>query len=93
VIEEIENICQLEGVKKIIIGLPVSMQGKKTDMTLKVENFIHYLSQKINLDLETVDERFSTKEVAKQFQQVDFKNKKDAAAAALILQTYLDKNK
>ena len=94
----IAAIGQLVGqydVKRIVIGLPYSLDGSIGRQANKVKDFVDKLSQSTNARIELRDERLST--VAAQRLLRGAGNKKagkrshiDAAAAAFILQGYLD---
>ncbi|MGB8707753.1 MAG: Holliday junction resolvase RuvX [Dehalococcoidia bacterium] len=94
----IAAIGQLVGqydVKRIVIGLPYSLDGSIGRQANKVKDFVDKLSQSTRARIELRDERLST--VAAQRLLRGAGNKKagkrshlDAAAAAFILQGYLD---
>ncbi|MFH1456858.1 MAG: Holliday junction resolvase RuvX [Patescibacteria group bacterium] len=84
---ELSNICNKEKVEKIIIGMPIGLSGRATVTTELVKNFIENLKNKINIDMETVDERLTTVEANK----MENKNKRniDELSAQVLLQSYL----
>jgi putative Holliday junction resolvase len=94
----IAAIGQLVGqydVKRIVIGLPYSLDGSIGRQANKVKDFVDKLSQSTSARIELRDERLST--VAAQRLLRGAGSKKagkrshlDAAAAAFILQGYLD---
>lgn len=84
--ERLEEIIKKEGAKKIVVGVPKALSGKETAMTILVKNFIKELKQKGFIVVEE-DEVFSTK-TAKENARKDMR---DASAAALVLQQYLDR--
>jgi len=82
-------------VKRIVAGLPYSMQGGLGQQAIKVLDFLHELRQHLEIPVEGVDERLSTVAVGRRMREAGIvkkrkKEKIDAAAAALILQAYLD---
>jgi len=88
-LEEIRKICQKEKIEKIIFGLPIGLSGRETKQTQRVKVLVNYLSKKINLPIELVDERMSSKIVQKTFSK---KMKRiDNLSATIILQSYLEK--
>ena len=92
-IEAIIEIIQQKDVGNIIIGLPLSMDGSLGKHAEKVQGFAEVLGQRINVPIEFTDERLSTVAAKRIVQGVRKTNKEtryDAAAAALILQCYLD---
>lgn len=92
-IEAIIDIARQKEVGRIIIGLPLSMDGTVGRQAQKVKAFAAVLCEHTDIPLEFKDERLSTV-LAKRIVQHVRKTKKgtryDAAAAALILQSYLD---
>ena len=103
-LQKIKTICQEENIKKIIIGVPISLNPEKRDgfwrlkdlqnaQMREVLNFIDWLRKNIDLPIEVEDERLSTKMANGLLKNLVKKGPDDAVAAMLILQTYLDKNK
>ena len=90
----IQLVCQYE-VKTIVVGMPYSLDGSIGWQATKVKDFVDKLSQNTSAGIELFDERLST--VAVERLLSDAGNKKarersprDDAAAAFILQGYLD---
>jgi putative Holliday junction resolvase len=82
-------------VEKIIIGLPYSLSGNVGNQAIKVKAFTDILSQHTTTEIEFRDERLSTVAVERLLIDAGKKSQKrkeqrDAAAAAYILQGYLD---
>lgn len=77
-----------ENVGKIVVGLPIGFSGKDTKQTIIVRKFAEILQKKVKLSIEFENEILSTR-IASEFSS---KNKIDASSAAVILQSYLDKN-
>lgn len=87
--EKITDICQVESVDKIIVGLPLGLSGEYTAKTEEVICFIEELETRAKLMVETEDERLTSVEAAKRGDGQPI----DEGAAQVILQSYLDKNK
>ena len=84
-----------DGVGAIVIGLPRRLDGSPTEMTPRVERFARKLETKIALPITFQDERLSSREAESRLalSDKDWRSRKarlDAAAAAIILQDYLD---
>ncbi|MFC1905507.1 Holliday junction resolvase RuvX [Chloroflexota bacterium] len=82
-------------VLSIIIGLPYSLDGSIGNQATKVQAFVDLLSKRAEVNIELIDERFSTVAVERLLLEAGLKSQKrkehrDAAAAAFILQGYLD---
>jgi len=84
-----------DGVGSIVIGLPRRLDGTPTDMTSRVEHFARQLGAKTQIPVALQDERLSSREAESRLalREKDWRVRKqrlDAAAAAIILQDYLD---
>tara|TARA_B100001142_G_scaffold255477_1_gene256700 strand:+ start:194 stop:610 length:417 start_codon:yes stop_codon:yes gene_type:complete len=82
-------------IEKLIIGLPVGMDGNYTLQTKKVEAFKVALQGKIKIPIEMFDERLSSISAKKSLISQGVKtghNKSqiDQTAAAIFLQHYID---
>lgn len=96
-IANLEPIVIEENIGLVVMGLPLNMDGSEG----KSANFSRLLAElikrKLNLNVEFVDERLTTEAAIKQIHEADKKvgnSKKtiDMLSAAIILQSYLDKN-
>jgi putative Holliday junction resolvase len=96
VVREIARLAREEdGVGAIVVGLPRRLDGTATEMTPQVEQFARALGAKTLLPVTLQDERLSSREAESRLALRDKhwrsrKAKLDAAAAAIILQDYLD---
>ena len=84
-----------DGLGEIVIGLPRRLDGSPTGMTPRVEQFARQLRTKTTLPVTLQDERLSSREAESRLalRDKDWRSRKarlDAAAAAVILQDYLD---
>jgi putative Holliday junction resolvase len=84
-----------DGVGAIVVGLPRRLDGTPTEMTPRVEQFARQLESKAALPVALQDERLSSREAESRLALTnkDWRSRKarlDAAAAAVILQDYLD---
>ena len=92
-IRDIIDIASQHDVGRIIIGLPVSMDGTIGKQAEKVREFAHQLRGQTRVPVIFKDERLSTvvaKRLIKGVRKTHRDTRYDAAAAALILQRYLD---
>jgi putative Holliday junction resolvase len=96
VVREIARLAgEEDGVGAIVVGLPRRLDGTPTEMTLRVEQFARALGAKTSLPVALQDERLSSREAESRLalRDKDWRSRKaklDAAAAAIILQDYLD---
>jgi putative Holliday junction resolvase len=84
-----------DGVGGIVVGLPRRLDGSPTAMTPRVAQFARQLESKTSLPVALQDERLSSREAESRLalRDKDWRSRKarlDAAAAAVILQDYLD---
>ncbi len=89
------------GVAEIILGLPLTMKGTDSDKTREVRHFKERLEQRYELPVFFEDERLSSRQASASMIEMNASKKQrrnksgiDRMAAAIILQSYLDrKNK
>ena len=96
-IETILDIIAQNQIKKVIIGLPRSMDGSMGIQAEKVKDFFQKLCSHTDASVEFRDERLTTVSAKRLMQAASTKKNKrkgkdDAVAAALILQGYLDES-
>jgi len=92
-IGDIVDIVRENGVGRIIVGLPISMDGTIGKQAVKVKAYARELSACTDVPIEFKDERLSTvlaKRIVQDVRKTNRDTRYDAAAAALILQGYLD---
>jgi putative Holliday junction resolvase len=92
-IDTIADIIHENRVGRLVMGLPLSMDGSLGRQAEKVRDFAAELGKKTDIPIEFQDERLSTvaaKNLMREAKKTDRKTRYDAAAAALILQGYLD---
>jgi len=98
-LEEIDNIARVNNVEVIVIGESLNFKGEKNEVMEDIEQFKADIGELTGLPVEYQQEFFSSAQAARQFapdgsrKKNPSQEKLDAAAAALILQGYLDKKK
>ena len=85
-----------DGVSTIVVGLPVRLDGTRSDQSVRVGTFIDELRRQTTIPIVVADERLSSREAESRLAVRERnwrkrKQKLDAAAAAIILQDYLDR--
>jgi len=87
-LDEIAGVVEREGVDKVVVGMPVSdVDTAQADV---VRAFIEDLKVVVKVDIDTVDERYTTK-AAQQLQEEQGSGvAEDALAAMILLQAYFD---
>jgi putative pre-16S rRNA nuclease len=84
-----------DGVSTIVVGLPRRLDGSATTLTARVKAFATELGRITRLPIVLQDERLTSREAESRLAatEKDWRVRKrylDAAAAAIILQDYLD---
>lgn len=82
-------------IEKIVIGLPLLMNGKESESSAKVRQLVPFLEEVTGLFIVLWDERLTTTQVERILKEAGVSRKKrtkyvDALAAQTILQSYLD---
>lgn len=85
-----------EGITRFLLGLPLEMNGEQGPAARRAAAFAQALADATGVDVELVDERLTTVEAARRLREggVSARNNKarlDGAAAALLLQAWLDR--
>jgi len=94
-LDAIARLVQEQGAEAVVIGLPISLNGSLGPQAQAVKAFGQELSARLALPIEYWDERLSTVEADRRLADAGrrgpkAKAKRDAAAAAIVLQSYLD---
>ena len=97
-IDSVLRLAQQNDVEAIVVGLPLSLSGRAGPQAKKVTGFTARLSERAAVPVKSVDERYSTAQAERLLRQAGAKPSEDrarvdAAAAAVILQSYLDSQK
>jgi putative Holliday junction resolvase len=95
----LKDYINKEPIEKILIGLPLNLDGTDTDITAAVRHNIRRLKNSFpTIIIETVDEQYSSKLASKAMVEMGMKKKErqekgniDKMAAALMLQEYLNR--
>ena len=93
--DEILRIATEHNVGEIVVGMPFTLSGHVGTQAKKVAWFTRLLAERTALPVRTVDERFSSVQAKRLLRAsgiVPSRNKArvDSAAAAVILQSFLD---
>ena len=99
--ERVESVLTLsaeQAVGEIVVGMPVSLSGRKGPQAEWVAGFVRELSARSAVPVKTFDERYTSVEAKRLLRQAGVqpsreKARVDSAAAAVLLQAYLDSKK
>jgi len=95
----VAEICKNLNAEKIVVGLPLQMNGQQGMSVEMVKSFVSVLEPLVpNIPIIFQDERLSTVSAQRMLIEADMrrdkrKNVVDKIAATIILQNYLDKQK
>jgi len=94
-IKQIIDLAQEHEVERIVVGLPLSLDGSLGRQAQTVQSFIGLLKKGTQLSVVTWDERLSTVAAERALLEMGMKRDKrkkrrDSLAASYILQGYLD---
>ena len=94
-ISEIKNIIKSEEVRKIILGLPLNLDGEDTKKTLEVREFSEVLKSNVDIPVIFWDERYTTVEANEELKHMGYgiaESRKviDKVAASIILKNYME---
>jgi putative holliday junction resolvase len=84
-IARVAELVRAEGVERVVVGLPLTLQGARGEQARETERFVEDLRRAIDVPVESFDERFTT-DLA---EQTGGDAPRDAQAAAHLLTSYL----
>jgi putative Holliday junction resolvase len=91
--EAVDRLVKELGVQRVVVGLPLSLNGEMGPQARRVSRYARALAQALDVPVELYDESYSTLTAQELLSQNPGKRRQvpiDAAAAAVILQEYLE---
>lgn len=93
-IEKLSEMISELGIRELVLGLPVNMDGTLGNPAVRMERLLQTLQNKFTIPATGVDERLSTVEAMDFWRTMSTRRRKkyrtvDSLAAALILERYL----
>jgi putative Holliday junction resolvase len=82
---EIARLVQENGAERVVVGLPLTLRGERGEQARATERFVEALRGVLDVEVETLDERFTTALAG----QTPSAAPEDALAAAHLLSSYL----
>lgn len=98
-IPQIKELCEAEQVIRVIIGLPIEMDGTMGEQVVKTYEFGDQLKKALDpIAVDYFDERLTTKQSIRKLQQQgikakDQKGQLDMISAQIILEAYLEQQR
>jgi putative Holliday junction resolvase len=94
-IARIGEAAAARGATKIVVGLPLNMDGSAGPAARRARRFARRLSRELGIEVDMWDERLSTVQaeralIAADRSRASRREVRDGVAAAVLLQSYLD---
>ena len=97
-IAAIVELIQQHEVERVVLGLPLNLRGDETEWTAQVRDFGAKLAERAGIPVDFLDERLTSVQAERAVRSIGLKRSQreqkdriDAAAAVLLLQTFLDR--
>jgi putative Holliday junction resolvase len=94
----LEEVGRERGVHRLVVGLPLDLAGNETPWCGEIRAMGDELATRLGIPVDYVDERFTSARAERAVRSIGLpkrrreeKGRVDAAAAALILQAWLDR--
>ena len=88
-IAALADLVRTQGVERVVVGLPLTLEGKRGEQAEETDRFVEELRTAIDVPVESFDERFTT-DLA---EQTRGRAPRDAQAAAHLLTSYLTRSR
>jgi putative Holliday junction resolvase len=93
-IEHLRSLVEAEGVQKVVVGLPLHMDGRESPQSLKTKAFAAHLQEAIDVPVVFWDERLTSFAAEQELEELGLNWQKrrgrvDEAAATLLLEDFL----
>ena len=94
ILAHLRNLATERAAAGIVIGLPLTADGREGDLAVRVRRFADRVAEAVGLPVHLQDERYSSQEAERTIAlrgRPARRGEVDAAAAQIILQSYLDR--
>jgi putative holliday junction resolvase len=93
-VKKVRAIINELGVGKLVLGMPIKMDGTRGDSAIRMEELLEFLKKSLKIPASGMDERLSTLEAMELWGKMSPRRQKryrsvDSLAAALILERYM----
>lgn len=94
-VRALKELVREEGIERFVVGLPLDMKGGEGEAARRARDVAQLIADETGVDVELWDERMSTMQAQRALDASEVRGKKakdsiDAAAAVVILQSWLD---
>ncbi len=93
VAEKIREIINKYKIKKVVVGIPYTLKGSAGYQARKTIDFVDNTIKNMNVEVDYIDERYTTKILMKLFEKYSKKKLIDSFSASIILEDYLKRKK
>lgn len=97
-LKALSELAREHGVEAVVFGLPLELSGEESDWTREVRRVGEALSERLDVPVHFIDERMTSVRAERAVRSIGLprskreeKERVDAAAAQLILQSWLDR--
>ncbi len=95
---QLQSIIEEWQIRRVVVGWPLKMDGEDQAITKKTRQFAEALQQRTGVEIDYVDERLTSRDANQRFIELrqsgltrqSNKEKIDALAACIILQSWFD---
>ncbi len=96
VVAHVRSLVEAHGVTEVVVGLPIRLNGEPGRAAERVRGFIERLEEVLEVPVVPWDERLTSKAAERMLIQANVSRSKrkgavDRVAAAVLLQSYLDR--
>lgn len=97
VVAHVRFLVEAHGVREVVVGMPIRLSGEPGTAAERVRGFIERLEQALDVPVVSWDERLTSKAAERMLVQANVSRRKrkgavDRVAAAVLLQSYLDRS-
>ncbi|MFA4947716.1 MAG: Holliday junction resolvase RuvX [Candidatus Krumholzibacteriia bacterium] len=92
-LDHLGGLIELHGIDRVVVGLPLSMQGKDIEGSVRARALAARITERFGLDVHLMDERMTSLEAERVLRSGDRSFDRgdiDKLSAMLLLQSYLD---
>jgi len=86
-VEKIVDFVKKEHIDKIVIGLPLGLNGEENENTQRIRSFAQNIGDMVSVEIIFMDERFTSHQADNTLGDAS----RDEKSAMIILQSYLEK--
>lgn len=96
VVAHVRDLVLTHGVSEVVVGLPIRLDGEAGPAAERVRGFIERLERELDVPVVPWDERLTSKAAERMLIEANVSRRKrkgavDRVAAAVLLQSYLDR--